>query len=292
MKKLISALLLKGKKYSPEIALVGGIGLVVTGTVLACRRTLYCEAILARHNEQREMIEEAKEADSETYDESKQKHDIVALYTQTAIEFVKNYALPASMVVGGISLICLSHGIMRKRNAMLMASYTALQSCMDAYRERVKEKVGEDVEHELFHGYKREKVDAVDEETGKKKKEEVINFEDSVDASPYAKFFDESSRYWKKDPDANLLFLKGVQNAMNDRLKIFGHVFLNDVYEALDIPHTTTGALCGWVEGNGDDYIDFGIFDENNCAKRRFVNGYENCILLDFNVDGLIYNMI
>ena len=34
--------------------------------------------------------------------------------------------------------------------------------------------------------------------------------------------------------------------------------------------------------------IDFGIYKPENDANRRFINGLENVILLDFNVDGNI----
>jgi hypothetical protein len=57
-------------------------------------------------------------------------------------------------------------------------------------------------------------------------------------------------------------------------------------------PHSSAGAVVGWVLGNGDDYIDFGIWDPNNEKAREFVNGHEAAILLDFNVDGVIYDLI
>jgi hypothetical protein len=37
--------------------------------------------------------------------------------------------------------------------------------------------------------------------------------------------------------------------------------------------------------------VNFGIFDDNERA-RDFVNGFEGAILLDFNVDGVIYHKI
>lgn len=296
MKKLLASILLKTKKHSPEICLIGGISCVVAGTVIACKRTLTAKDILEQHNKQLEEIEEAKEeADDGEYPEEIEKKDRVTVYTKTAVAVVKHYALPASLFVGGIGLICGSYAIMRKRNALLMASFTALEACFEKYRDRVKEKYGEDVDDAFYHGYEIRKEDVTyTDEKGKEKtkKEDVVDFSKHEGASQYAKFFDESSKYWTKDPDANMLFLKGMQNMFNDRLKAKGHVFLNEVYDALDIPETPTGALCGWVEGNGDDFIDFGIFDENNIAKRRFVNGYERNILLDFNVDGIIYNLI
>jgi hypothetical protein len=70
-------------------------------------------------------------------------------------------------------------------------------------------------------------------------------------------------------------------------------VFLNEVYEQLGIPASRAGAVVGWtILPGGDGYIDFGIFDGENSSARMFVNGHEKSILLDFNVDGVIYNKI
>ena len=48
---------------------------------------------------------------------------------------------------------------------------------------------------------------------------------------------------------------------------------------------------------NGANYVDFGMFiqtgnDIYDVPKRRFVNGYERVILLDFNVDGPILHLM
>jgi hypothetical protein len=59
---------------------------------------------------------------------------------------------------------------------------------------------------------------------------------------------------------------------------------------------TKAGHEVGWVydEKNpvGDNFVDFGIYDLYNERARAFVNGYERTILLDFNVDGVISDLI
>ena len=54
--------------------------------------------------------------------------------------------------------------------------------------------------------------------------------------------------------------------------------------------------IVGWVydENNevGDNYVDFGIYDINKPKARDFVNGYEKVIVLDFNVDGNIWDLM
>ena len=42
----------------------------------------------------------------------------------------------------------------------------------------------------------------------------------------------------------------------------------------------------------GDNFVDFGIYNMSNDRVRAFVNGYEPTILLDFNVDGNIWDLM
>lgn len=93
------------------------------------------------------------------------------------------------------------------------------------------------------------------------------------------------------------MFLRRQQDYANEMLKSRGHLFLNEVYDLLDIPRSKAGQVVGWVYNKndntkGDNYVDFNIYDVTDNAKRRFVNGYEKSILLDFNVDGVIYDII
>lgn len=77
---------------------------------------------------------------------------------------------------------------------------------------------------------------------------------------------------------------------MNDLLQVRGHVFLNEAYDALGLERSKEGAVVGWVlDYNGDNFIDFGIYTKENA---RFVNGDERAVLLDFNVDGVIFDKI
>ena len=127
-------------------------------------------------------------------------------------------------------------------------------------------------------------------------KTEELTREDKTDCksvSNYARFFDASCPGWDKNPEYNLLFLRQQQTYASNMLKLKGHLFLNEVYELLGIPHSQEGSVVGQIydEKNpiGDNYVDFGIYDERNA---NFVNGYERSILLDFNVDGCILDKI
>lgn len=111
--------------------------------------------------------------------------------------------------------------------------------------------------------------------------------------SNYARYFDEACMGWTKDPEYNKVFLQVQQEYANELLKRRGHLFLNEVYDMLDIPRTKAGAMMGWIYDEehpyGDNFVDFGLGSERN---RDFINGRGNTALLDFNVDGNILDLI
>lgn len=123
---------------------------------------------------------------------------------------------------------------------------------------------------------------------------EEANKIESRSCSQYARFFDETCPGWSKDTEFNLMYLLQQQYYANAKLKAKGYLFLNDVLDMLGLPRSKAGQIVGWIydEKNpiGDNYIDFGIYKTDKNAK--FVNGFENSILLDFNVDGVIIDKI
>ena len=94
------------------------------------------------------------------------------------------------------------------------------------------------------------------------------------------------------------MFLRRIQDQANDKLRLRGHLFLNEVYDMLDIPRTRAGAVVGWVydenRKDSDCFVDFGLYNDalHDEAKRLFINGNERAVLLDFNVDGVIYDLL
>nr|DAH44041.1 MAG TPA: hypothetical protein [Caudoviricetes sp.] len=288
------------KKHSPEILIVAGVAGAVTSAVMACKATTKLNDILEESKEQVDKIHEAMEHPEnlpEEYTEEDGKKDLTIVYTQTAVKLLKLYG--PSIVLGGLSItaILTSNNIMRKRNIAIAAAYTAVDKSFKDYRGRVVERFGKDLDRELRYNIKKEEVEEtiVDEKTGKektiKKTIDVAN-----DVSEFAKFFDDGCTGWTKDPELNLAFLLKQQAFADDKLKANGYLYLNEVYDMLGIPRTKAGQIVGWIydEKNpiGDNYVDFGIFDSNKVKNRDFVNGYERTILLDFNVDGNILNLM
>lgn len=288
------------KKHSPEILAVAGTVGVVASTVMACKATTKLHDILEDSKNQVNQVHEVLENKSipaEKYSEEDGKKDIAVIYTQTTLKVVKLYA-PA-VILGALSLISIltSNKILRKRNIALAAAYTAVDKGFKEYRANVIERFGKDLDRELRFNVKAKEIEETvvnekgEEETVKK----VVN-EATVGKSEYARFYDDGCKGWEKDPEYSLMYLRHVQDYLNDLLRSRGHVFLNEAYDQLGIPRTKAGAVVGWVYNEkdpvGDNYIDFGIYNPKDEKARDFVNGYERVILLDFNVDGCILDLI
>lgn len=295
----------KVKKHSPEILAAVGVVGTVTSAVMACKATTKVSDILEETKQQVDSVHMvlADEAiPEEKYSEEDSKKDLAIIYAQSGVKFVKLYA-PA-VALGAISIGCLlgSNHILRKRNVALAAAYTAVDKGFKEYRGRVVERFGQGIDRELKYGIKAKKITetVVDEETGKEKKikkiVDVVDDENITGYSDYARFFDELNPNYEKDAEFNLMFLRAQQQYANDLLISRGHLFLNEVYDMIGVPRTKAGQVVGWVYNPenpvGDNYVDFGMYDIHRPGAREFVNGYEKAILLDFNVDGNIWDLI
>lgn len=292
------------KKNSPKILMGVGIAGSVVSTVLACKATLKVKDILDEKNETVEQIHNCVEDDTVDYSEEDKKKDLTILYAQTGVKLAKLY-LP-SIALGALSIASIVSGykILNKRNVALAAAYTVVDKGFKNYRKNVVERFGEEVDRELRHNIKAKQIEEKyidkdgNEKTRKKKVYEIAEDKKPGEGiSEYAKFFDEwNTDEHSKDPEYNLMFLRKQQDYANEVLKHQGYLFLNEVYDMLGIPRTQAGQVVGWIydENNptGDNYVDFGIYDLHDQQKRDFVNGLEKNILLDFNVDGVIYDKI
>lgn len=290
------------RKYSPEILLGAGVVGTIASTVLACKATLKIDSVKAHHQKDIDRVEklwnEMVESDfpQTDYTEEDYKKDLLILKVRRTVDIVKLYVPAGSLLTLSLACFLGSYGILQKRNIALVAAYNLVNETFNNYRQRVIEDVGKEKDNFYRHGYSQKEIEEnVIGEDGKKKKEKkVVESHDGRMPSEYARFFDQFSPMWKKDNSQNLLFLRTQQNWANELLKTRGHVFLNEVYDMIGVPRSPAGAVVGWVQNkdNDDGFIDFGIYDHDRPTAHDFVNGYERAILLDFNVDGLVYDLI
>ena len=289
------------KKHSPEILVTAGVIGGVASAVLACKATTKVSDILDKAKEDIDTIHhvvEHPETVSEEYTIEDSKKDMAIVYVQTGVKLAKLYAPAVALGALSITSILASNNILRKRNVALAAAYTAVDTSFKKYRSRVVERFGKELDRELRYNIKAKEIEetVVDEKGKEKTVKKTVSVVDPNYYSDYARFFDDGCTGWEKDAEYNLMFLKRQQDYANDLLKRQGYLFLNDVYYMLGIPKTKAGQVVGWVydEKNpiGDNFVDFGIYDMYSEKARDFVNGYERTILLDFNVDGNILDLI
>lgn len=291
----------KFKKHSPEILIVAGVVGTVASAVMACKATLKVNDILEETKVEIEKVKTVvadETISEEKYSEQDAKKDLAIIYAHTGIKLVKLYG--PSIILGTLSItgILASNNILRKRNIALAAAYKAIDTGFKEYRSRVVERFGEELDKELRYNVKAKEIkEKVVDENGKEKTvKKTINVADPNFYSDYARCYDDGCKGWVKDSEYNLMFLRNTQSFMNEKLRAQGYLFLNDVYDALGIPRSKAGQVVGWIydekNPNGDNFVDFGIYDLYKEGSRDFVNGYERTIWLDFNVDGPILDLI
>ena len=297
--RLLSSVQYKVKKHSPEILMVAGIAGTVVGTVLACKATTKVSEIIEEKNKNVEDVHTCLEEKPNEYTEEDSKKDLTIIYAQTGVKLFKLYAPAIGVMALSFASIITGHKVLKKRNIAIAAAYAAIDKGFKQYRKNVIKEFGEGVDQQMRFGLKSKEIKKKDKD-GKTVKETEYYIDpernplDNI--SEYARFFDAASSNFAKDPEYNMMFLRRQQDYANEMLKSRGHLFLNEVYDLLDIPRSKAGQVVGWVydkNGNtkGDNYVDFGLY-RNDQGTRRFVNGLEYNILLDFNVDGVIYDII
>ena len=288
------------KKHSPEILMGVGIAGTVASTVMACKATTKLDEIIEEPKRKIELVHKGMEdgqINGVEYTKEDGTKDLTIIYTQTGVKLLKLYA-PA-IAVGAVSIGCMvaGHNILRKRNIALAAAYAVVDKGFKNYRKNVVDRFGEEIDKELRYNIKATEIEevVVDKKGNEKIEKKIVDTIDPEQTSLYSRFFDETCIGYEKNAEYNLMYLRRQQEYANELLKSRGHLFLNEVYDMLGMKRATYGQVVGWVydEKNpiGDNYVDFGIYSGTE-RSRAFVNGYEKAILLDFNVDGPIYEYI
>lgn len=284
-------------KHSPEILMGLGVTGIVTGTVLACKSTLKVPDLMESHHNDIYDIKHTRYMVGSDTDKDfgySYRKEITQRYLKTGATLVKLYSPAISIGVTGLACVLCSHDILKKRNLALTAAYNVVAGHFSEYRGRVRDEFGIDKDRYFFGGETEEEIEVENPNPKSKKKiKQKARVLDPNGISQYARYFDDASREWQTTPEYNLMYLKAQQAYFNNILHARKHVFLNEVYDALDIPRSKEGAVVGWVlSDDGDNFIDFGFMNQDNPAAMDFINGYTNTVLLDFNVDGVIYDLI
>lgn len=279
LKRNVAKAGVKVAKKKPEIMLGVGIVCIAGGVYYTMSKCTKASEILAQKDKDLEAIAKVREMSDRSEDENEnmsimyskedERKDLGKVYVKTGVELLKVYLPGLGAISAGIALIVGSHCVMKGRYDALLAAYNAVSASYKQLKEQMV-------------------MDPKDIEEGSKcdnpKPEEFA----------YSRVFDSTNEHWKSDSDYNYIFIENQERYFNDILKSRGHVFLNEVYEALGFPHTKEGSIVGWVfdtsEGtNAKNYIEFAIYDEQWFMEQDSVY---SSIVIDFNPDGVIYDLI
>jgi hypothetical protein len=248
------------------------------------------EEVLVDHQKHAMNI---KTVEHQSYTEQDRKQDMLVLYTQTTVKLLRLYG-PA-VIIGSVSIGCLtkSHNIMVQRNAALSAAYAGLDASFKNYRERVQNELGEDKEREIY----RDAQHSVEKIDGKKFK----TVYGGGGGSDYVELWsaDTTHQFHVGSHEANVMKLRQRENYLNDKLRMRGHLFLNEALEELGLEHSTAGSVVGWLwkpedpNHNGQSFVSFCCWtDEQRDQIDPLCMNNEGGIFLDFNVDGEIWKRL
>lgn len=288
--------ILTARQHSPKLMFAVGVTGMVGTVVLACRATLKTNDLLEQHEKGSDYYREA--AGTETISHEEADRELKKLKRKLGLNIVKLYAPAVGVGLVSIGALTGSHIVLNKRNSVAMATVAALQKGYDEYRQRVRDEYGDDIDKKFAIGGEDIKRDET--LAGGKVETKTVTKPGGKGRSPYAALFDEKSKHWTREPGMNSVTLQVQQQYANDKLRAKGHVFLNEIYDMLDLPRTPAGQIVGWVwDPNGekfpgqirDNYIDFGVWDDQD-AGDDFVSGREPSVWINPNVDGPVWELI
>lgn len=280
--------------HGPLIKTVTAVGTGVGATVTACVATTKLEPIIDVHNAELENMKARHEEDPQDYDEKALHKDMRKLYRHTIASIGKLYSLPAALQVASIACSIGSYRQLHAENLAIGAAYVALDK---AYKAIKPAPTSEPLR--LGDGSRSDEFD-VEEEDGAQEGNRVgwAELDDVIhgeEFSPYARWFRPSNINWRNDPLHNEAYFRKCAEIANDWLYSDGHVYLERIYQLMDLELSEAGARVGWVANKWDDDGTPFVGDGKIVItyKPVYLTGagdddFPSAYILDFNVDGLI----
>jgi len=279
------------QKHSPDILFALGLSGMIGSAVLAGKASTKFEETKA-HTQgiiDADIFQLEDERAAGKIDDVQFKKGLGLTYIEAGTIWAKLYGPAFILGLASATALTTGHIQSRKRLSSALAAYGVLERGYSAYRNRVVEKLGQEQDDEFRFGFPEKRSYKSVDESGKKKTVKHNWHPEQADKSA---LFDEFNLNWRNDPGLNLYFLKAEQAHLNDLLNSRGHVFLNEVWDALGIQRTPMGALTGWVKGREDgvtSVIDLGLYETRNQA---FIDGHEASCMIDPNIMGTVWDLL
>lgn len=299
---MISKAMMKGKMAAPDIAVYGGLVLVIGSTAVMVKRSIQEGSKIEEYSNKAKAIKNGSPEYAYISEKEKRKE-----LKDLRIEFIKyltkTYGAPLAGIIIGSGGVLYGTKVIKVQKLAALGEAAILKNRLDALSERVDEALGEGTAKLFQNGGRIEEVDVeYTDENGKKKKKkekrQVVEY--NPDKLDYRMFFDEGSSRWHTTSALNLMVVKEVEQEFTEKLRRRQtYVSLLEVYVdgfKLRFPDNDPRRIIfsniGWVyDPNRDNVVSMGVFNKINGSKINFVNGYENVLLLDPNIDGPIFGL-
>lgn len=280
------AVKLAAKAHAPTIMVTTGVISMGASVIVASKKTLELDTLIAPHVEKLEEID--RSAHLVGYDEKAMARDRGRVYGRVFLVASKHYLVPSVLFVGGACLVFGGHRVMLKRNATLALAYTGLAKAFDAYRENVRQHWGDETDQAMMSGYRT--VEVYDD--AKKHPTEVNTRDWDNSNNPYARVFEQGeTSQWSPDRPSNVMFIHNQQRFAQELLNRRGYLYLWEVYEALGFQPNDVSRVVGWKNKKLPDgskeiaVVDFGL---DKPVPDDWTYSSNGGIYLDFNCHGLI----
>ena len=267
------------KRNSGDLLVYGGLASIGLGAVLTGVGTLKANEAVGDYKEEVSKIDEMNVPEEEKVVLKKKATG------RCAWRCFKAFA-PAvgAYSVGAAGVLC-GKNVWKKRYAGASVMAAMYNETLEKYRDRWKEKVGEEAEREVFEDVQSEIVYDTDEK-GKTHKHELKTPAGS--GHPLEFIFDERNLKYKKYAGNNYFALMQARKQCNNILIARGWMLLSEALEIIGMPVPAYATQVGWVrDPMNPEKILFGM--EGDDELRYAAN---QCILLKFNCDGDIFHLI
>ena len=297
--------LLLARKHAPAIMIgtgIAGFGATIWQTVKATNKT----NDIIDERDQKEM-KYAELLNYAGYTDEDYAEDCRSLKRKTRAKIIKTW-LPVGTLAGGSVIFILGgYKIINGRYVATMAAYKVLESEYERYRENAVERFGADVDYQLANDIKAEKLEAAlaeraenDKIAEENKKHKLFKKAPKTAYQEiHSKIFDAHSDRWQRywTPQLVLEFLKLKQRELNDKLILNGHLFENEANDALGLPRTSEGQVCGLIRNkeHPNTVFSLGIDEMPEEELRRILSTQRNediYVHVHYNTTDLIYNLI
>lgn len=272
------------KKYSPEICMTAGVGMLLASTVSACKGTLKLNDILDKCRDDQLVLKEGFKAHNITEDEY--RSGIILTWKETILSIGKIYWKSLALAVAGILFIKHGHSILMNRLNTITTLYMSAKSLIEKYesdKETANSPCNPQFEQEVMKGEDKDGNECT----------VLINVPSGSD---HALILNEDTCdpwFWNLGRLGMLQTIRRVEAEMTRRLRNGETICLNQLARKIGLAGATegldVGQIIGWTPGMGDDIVDLGLWDDRNESIKAFQTRECNELYLVPNVTGVVY---